>query len=90
MTTSISTATENILSFDIKGETVIATVIATFTSEKTLNEYIGEFSPMQNDEKWHDVVGFTNFIKSENTIVGSSSYHSVDTIIEIFKAGLKL
>jgi len=84
MTTS--TITANITRFEISGETVIAV----FSTEQACNDYIDEFSPMENTENWADTVGFADFKKSGNAIIGSSSYHTSDTIIEIFEAGLKL
>jgi len=80
-----NTPAENIVSFNISGEKVIAT----FTSKETLNEYIIEYSAMSNTKRWYDRVGFANFKKDGNTIIGSSSYHSVWTIMLFIKNGLQ-
>jgi len=88
MTTStIKTSTiASILRFEIKGETVIAV----FESEQTCNEYITAHSPMQNTENWYDKVGLADFTKSGCQITGRSLYHTSETIVKIFEAGLKL
>jgi len=79
------TPAENIQSFEMAGETVVAV----FDTEQNCNDYINKHSPIINNENWYDKVGFMIFTKSENTITGKSTYHNLYTIVQVFEKGLK-
>jgi len=65
-------------------------VIATFTSEDAMNEYIEQYSPMQNTENWYDTLGAVNFKKEGRAITGTSSVYRPEAIVIMIKEGLKL